>query len=121
MGDTRTRVPIGELVDLEQLTASLNGQAPTPANLRAALPPGWALDDDPAFAKKDLRLLFRRGWLLAIGMLLFGAAGILFFIEVFPRGWSGVMRFMTLLAILGLVGGVVGPMITRALSGKSNA
>ena len=121
MADTRTRVPIGELVDLEQLKAKRGGAAPTPANLRAALPPGWALDDDHAYAKKDMRLLFRRGWMLAIGMLLFGAAGIIFFIEVFPRGWSGVLRFVVLLVILALVGGVVGPLITRALNGRSGA
>ena len=119
MADSRTRVPISELVDLEELTQARGGQPPTPANLRGALPPGWALDDDPAFAKKDMRLLFRQGWMLVIGMLVFGAAGIVFFLEVFPRGWSGVLRFAILLVILGLVGGVVGPLITRALSRRS--
>ena len=119
MSEPRARVPIGELVDLDALRAERGGQDPTPANLRGALPPGWALDDDHLYAKKDMRLLFRQGWMLAIGMLLFGAAGILFFIEVFPRGWGGVLRFVILLAILALVGGVVGPMITRGLSRRA--
>ncbi len=119
MAEPRTRVLVGELIDLEALRAERGGREPTPANLRAALPPGWALDDDHEHAKKDMRLLFRQGWMLAIGMLLFGAAGILFFIEVFPRGWSGVLRFVILLGILALVGGVVGPMITRGLSRRA--
>jgi hypothetical protein len=115
MADRRARVPVEELVDLDALRAARGGREPTPANLRAALPPGWALDDDLAHAHRDLRLLFRQGWLLALGMVLFGGAAVLFFLEVLPRGWSGFLRFAALVLVLALVGGVAGPIITRAL------
>jgi hypothetical protein len=110
-------VPVSELIGPEGLAAlGRHGRPPTPRELQDALPAGWVLADDGVHARRDLRLLFRRGWLLAIGMVLFGAAGIAFFVEVLPGGTRGVLRFAAMLFVLLLVGGVVGPIITRALT-----
>ncbi|HVS11083.1 MAG TPA: hypothetical protein VMS76_14535 [Planctomycetota bacterium] len=107
------RVRVDELIDPAEL--SRDGRPPTPAQLRAALPPGWVLEDDNQHARRDLRLLFRRGWILALALLCFGAAGIGLFWSTFPRGWSGVARALGLLAALLLIGGLIAPAITRAL------
>lgn len=112
MSDGRERVPVAELVDLDALAP---GRAPTARELRAALPPGWALCEDGVTARRDLRLLFRRGWLLALGLALFGGAGALFFAEVLPRGGRGVLRFALMVGLVALAGGLVGPLVTRAL------
>lgn len=109
-------VPLAELVDPALLAP--DGRAQIPRDVRAALPPGWVLDDDGATAHRDLRLLFRRGWLLAIGLVLFGAAGAVFFVEVLPRGWSGAARFAALVLVILCAGGVVGPIVTKSLYRK---
>lgn len=116
--DPLRHVPVEELVDLASL--GRDGRPPTPRELRAALPPGWALDDDGLTAHRDARLLFRRGWVLGLGLVLFGAAGLLFFAEVFPRGWRGVGRFAVLVVVILLAGGVVGPIVTRGLMRRSS-
>ena len=111
--DSGERVPICELIDVEAL--SEDGKPPHPARLRAALPRGWVLEDDHLHARRDLRLFFREGWILIVGLAIFGGLALLSFWSVFPRGWSGVLRFAALVAIVLVTGGVVGPMITRAL------
>ena len=108
------RVPVSELVDLERLRS--DGRAPTPRQIRAALPRGWALDDDGEHAHKDARLLFREGWILVCGLVVFGSVGLVFLWGAVPRGWSGVLRLVVLVAIVVVVGGLVGPLITKALN-----
>jgi len=110
------RVPLAELVDLEALSRA--GRPPSPAEIRAALPPGWVPDEDGVSARRDLRLLFRRGWILVAGMVSFGAVAIGLFWQTFPAGWRGVGRALVLVVVIALIGGVVGPMITRALHRK---
>lgn len=111
--DTRERVPIEELVDLEALRA--NGREPTPARLRAALPRGWVLEDDHRHARRDLRLFFREAWILIAGLVIFGSSAVLLFWSTFPRGWSGVLRGAVLVVAMLVIGGLVAPMVTRAL------
>lgn len=110
---SRRSVPVEELVDLARL--GRDGRPPTPRELRAALPRGWALDDDGRHAHRDARLLFREGWILALGLLLFGAAGGFFLVDAAPRGAAGVLRLLLLVGLVALAGGVAGPLVTRAL------
>ncbi len=107
------RVPVSDLVDLDAL--SQGGRPPTPHRIREALPPGWVLDEDGTTARRDLRVLARDGWVLLIGLVCFGVAGLAFFWEVFPSGWAGVLRLGVLLVAVLLAGGLVAPTITRAL------
>ncbi len=108
------RVRVEEVLDLEALTREL-GRPPTPRQLREALPVGLVLDADGVHVRRDLRMLARHGWVLVAGLVSFGTAGLWLFQETFPRGWRGLGRFAVLIAIVALAGGVVGPMITRAL------
>ena len=110
------RVHVSLLVDLESL--SEDGRPPHPARLRAALPRGWVLEPDGEHARRDLRLFFREGWILIVGMAVFGGIALLTFWSVFPSGLSGVLRFAGLVLVVLLVGGVVGPIVTRALMRK---
>ena len=110
------RVPVAQLVDLDSLGAP--GRPPTPARIRQALPPGWVLEPGGDFARRDLRVLARDGWVLVLGLVCFGAAGLGLFWNTFPQGWRGVGRFAALVLIVLLIGGLVGPMITRALMRK---
>lgn len=112
------RVPVGELVDLERVGPG--HRPPTPAELRAALPRGWALDEDNEHAHRDTRLLFREGWILVLGMAIFGAIGALFLWGAMPRGWSGVARLVVLFVVVLLAGGLVAPLVTRALTRRSS-
>ena len=107
------RVPIEELIDLEALRQG--GREPTPARLRAALPRGWVLEDDQRHARRDARLLFREGWILVVGLVVFGSAAVALFWSTFPRGWSGLLRAAVLLGVMLVLGGLVAPAITRAL------
>lgn len=115
------RVPIEELIDPERLAASSRdaGREPTRRQVQAALPAGWVLDRDGRTAHRDARVMFREGWVLACGLVLFGAAGLGLFWHTFPSGWSGLARFATLIAILILIGGVVAPIISRAVYRRS--
>jgi hypothetical protein len=106
-------VPLEELVDLEALRRG--GREPTRSELRAALPRGWVLCDDGRHARRDARLLFREGWILLVGLIVFGLAGAGLFVWSFPSGWAGVLRFLVLVGVLLLVGGLVAPIVTRAL------
>ncbi|MFT7679821.1 MAG: hypothetical protein ACI8QC_003826 [Planctomycetota bacterium] len=110
------RVPIEQLVDLEAL--ALPGRQATPARIRAALPAGWILDADARTAHRDLRVLARDGWVLVLGLVCFGAAGLGLFYSTFPTGWRGIGRFVILIVVVIGMGGIVGPMITRALMRK---
>ncbi len=109
-------VPIDQLVDLDSLAAP--GREPTRTRIREALPPGWVLEPDGRHARRDLRVLARDGWVLALGLVCFGAAGLGLFYSTFPRGLRGIGRFVGLIVVVLLMGGLVGPMITRALMRK---
>lgn len=109
-------MPVGELVDLEKVGPGT--RPPTPAELRAALPRGWVLEDDLQHARKDVRMMFREGWILIFGMASFGLVGAGFLWGAMPRGWGGLVRFATLVVVVLLAGGLVAPMITRALNRK---
>lgn len=114
-GSTDTqRVPVAHLIDLTAL--GRNGRPPTPAQVRAALPVGWVLDEDGQTARRDGRLLHRHSVVLITGLVFFGVAGVGLFWTTFPRGWSGVGRAVTLLVVLLVAGGFVGPAVTRALT-----
>ena len=110
---SRDPVPVEDLIDLQSLQA--RGRPLTPRELRAALPRGWALDEDGRHAHRDTRLLFREGWVLILGLLIFGGIGGVFLVDAMPRGWSGALRLAALAGGVLLAGGVVGPMVTRAL------
>lgn len=109
----RELIPIDQLIDLPAL--ELSDRPLTPRRIREALPRGWALADDNRHAYRDLRLFFREGWILALGLVLFGTIGGFFLLGAMPKGWSGVLRLLGLLCVMLLLGGVVGPLITRAL------
>lgn len=110
------RVPIEQLVDLTAL--SEDGQPPSKRALRAALPRGWVLEEDGRHARKDLRLLFREGWILVVGLIVFGSAGLAFLWGAMPRGWRGLGRLGLLVLVVLVVGGLVGPLISRSLQSK---
>ena len=109
----RERVPIRALVDPERLRAL--GPDPSPARLRALLPRGWVPDADREYARRDLRLFFREGWILLLCLVAFGSAGAAFLFGAAPRGWSGVLRVLGLVAAVWLAAGIAGPLITRSL------
>jgi hypothetical protein len=113
----RELVPIEELIDLDALRDG-GGNPPSARALRAALPRGWALADDQRHAYRDARLLFREGWILIVGLVVFGSVGGAFLWGAMPRGWSGVLRIGGLVLVVLLLGGVVAPLITRALYRK---
>ncbi len=74
--------------------------------------------EDPAAGAsqvRDRRLFHRGSWILVLGLVCFGAASLGLFWQTFPRGPRGVLRALTLLAVLVLLGGVVAPVVTRAL------
>lgn len=111
---TAARVPLAELVDLERL-AAIKGRALTKPELRAALPRGWVLEDDGQHARRDLRLLFREGWILVVGMLVFGVLAVAISWQAFPRGWRGLASLAGSILLVLLAGGLVAPLVTRAL------
>jgi len=106
-------VPVEELIDRDAL-----GPDPSRRALRAALPRGWALNDDGRTARRDVRLLFREGWILVVGLVAFGSAGLGLFVMSFPRGASGWLYAAGLVVALALIGGLIAPAITRALAGR---
>ena len=108
------RVPISQLIDLAALERA-DGRPPSPARLRAALPRGWALDDDHLHAHRDVRLFFREAWILIVGLVVFGSVGLGFLWGAMPHGARGLVRFGLLLGAVALLGGVVAPLVTRAL------
>jgi hypothetical protein len=114
MSKKRELVPLAQLIDVQALAAP--GRPLTPRRIREALPRGWALAEDNQHAYKDVRLFFREGWILILGLLIFGALGSIFIYRGLPAGFGGLARLVGLLAVLLLVGGYVGPLITRALT-----
>ena len=107
------RVPVDELIDLERVGPGT--RRPTPREIRDALPRGWVLDEDGLTARRDARLLFREGWVLLLGLVSFGAAAIGFFWWSAPRGVGGLLHFGVAVVLVLFAGGVVGPIVTRAL------
>lgn len=107
-------VPVSELVDLDRLGPG--HRPPTPRELRAALPRGWVLCDDGVHARRDLRLVFREGWILIAGLVSFGAVGAGFLWGAMPRGWAGLARIAVLVVAVLALGGLVAPMITKTLN-----
>ncbi len=57
----------------------------------------------------------RQGWVLVLGLVSFGVLAVALFYETFPRGWRGIARGVTLLALMLLLGGVIAPIVSRAL------
>ena len=114
--ESRQRVPVAELIDLNSLAE--DGRAPSKRRLRAALPRGWVLEDDGIHARRDLRLFFREGWILVVGLVTFGGVGLAFLWDAMPGGWRGLARFGLLVGVVLAVGGVVGPIVSRALQEK---
>jgi hypothetical protein len=104
------RVPIGDLIDLQ------GGDLRSPRELRARLPRGWVLDEDGLTAHRDLRLLFREGWILLVGLAAFGAVAVALFRSTLPPGWAPILRLAAMVLALLLVGGLVAPVVTRALA-----
>ena len=109
-------VPVSELIDLESLRS--DGREPTPKQIREALPVGWALDEDGKTAFRDGRLFFRDGWVLLLGLVCFGAAGLGLFFFALPSGFAAVVRLVVTLVIVLLAGGLIAPVMTRALNRK---
>jgi len=109
----RELVPVEELIDVGALAEP--GRPVTPRRIREALPRGWALADDNLHAYRDARLFFREGWILLVGLAVFGSIGGAFVLGAMPKGWGGVLRLGGLVLVLVLLGGVVAPMVTRAL------
>ncbi len=109
----RELVPIADLIDLERLRA--DGRPATPRQIRAALPRGWALAEDGEHAYRDARLLFRQGWILVLGLVVFGTVGLGFLLGAVPRGWSGLLRIALLVLVVLVIVGLVAPRITRTL------
>ena len=85
------------------------------ASVQAALPRGWVLAEDGRTARRDLRLFFREGWILVVGLVVFGAVGFAFVWGGVPRGWSGALRIGLSVLVVLAVGGLAAPRITRAL------
>jgi hypothetical protein len=110
------RAPIGEVVDMRRLRQ--DGHEPTPRELRAALPRGWVLEPDLRHARRDARVLFREGWILLLGLVVFGSVGLAFLWGAVPDGWRGLLRLAGLVALVLVAGGLVAPLVTRALHGR---
>lgn len=73
------------------------------------------LEPDGAHARRDLRLFFREAWILLLGLVVFGSVGLAFLWGAMPRGWGGVVRLATLVGVVLFAGGIVGPLVTRAV------
>ena len=106
--------PVENVLDLAALEQEL-GRRPSPSQIRAALPRGLVLDEDGLHVRTDRRILMRHSWVLVTSLIVFGGASLWLFQDTLPGGWKGVGRLLGLVAILALAGGLVGPMITRAL------
>jgi len=111
---TAMRVPVEQLIDLAKLGTP--ERKPTPREIRDALPRGWVLEEDGVTARSDARLLFKEGWVLIVGLVSFGAAAIGLFYMTLPRGAGGWLRLVLMIVVLIIAGGIVGPIVTRALN-----
>ena len=107
-------MPVSELIDLDSIRS--DGRAPTPKQIREALPVGWALDEDGETAFRDGRIFFRDAWVLILGLVSFGVAGLGLFWYAFPSGLGAVVRLVVTIGIVLLAGGLIAPVMTRALN-----
>jgi len=107
------RVPVEQLVDIVRL--SRDGQPPSARAIREALPRGWVLEPDGRTARRDWRIMAREGWILVLALVVFGSVGLGLLWHGFPRGSPALARLGILLAIVVVAGGIVAPMVTRAL------
>jgi len=89
---------------------------PTPREVRESLPRGWVLGADGVTPRRDARMLFREGWMLALCLVCFGGVAVGIFAWGLPRGGSGWIRLAVALAVLLVAGGFAAPILTRALT-----
>jgi hypothetical protein len=68
--------------------------------------------------RKARRILYDEGWVLLVGLIAFGAAGLGLFWMVLPRGPGGFLRLAAMAGALLLCGGLVGPLVTRVIRKK---
>ena len=108
------RVLLTDLID--PAAPSATGGSAAGRSATGGLPRGWVPAGDGLHARRDRRLMLREGWVLVLGLVAFGAAGAAFLWGAMPRGWSGAVRLGALVLVVALVGGVVAPSITRALT-----
>ena len=87
---------------------------PHPIDLDARVPQARLLSGIEVH--RDARLLFREGWILLLGLVLFGALGSVFLAGGLPRGLGGILRLGVSAVVLVLVGGLVAPWITKTLN-----
>ena len=106
--------PVSELIDLGSIRS--DGRKPTPKQIREALPVGWALDEDGETAFRDGRIFFRDSWVLLLGLVCFGAAGVGLFWFAMPSGGAAVVRLIVTIGVVLLAGGLIAPIMTRALN-----
>ncbi len=57
----------------------------------------------------------REGWVLVVGMVVFGCTGAYLIWDSLPSGLAGVIRVVLLVGLVLFAGGVAGPMITKAV------
>jgi len=104
---------IEALVNLE--SSSENGATPSARRIRAALPRGWVLEDDGRHARRDRRLFFRQSWILLFALVAFASVAVVFFWGALPHSLLGFARVLAMIALVLVVGGVAGPLISRSL------
>ena len=69
----------------------------------------------PPLQRRDARLLFREGWMLALCLVCFGAAALGLFWWSSPRGLAGWIRLGLGASLVLLAGGLAAPVVARAL------
>ena len=63
----------------------------------------------------DRRILFREGWMLVLCLVCFGAAAAGLFWWSAPAGVAGWIRLAASVVVVLLAGGIVAPLVTRAI------
>ena len=73
------------------------------------------IDESTEPPRKARRLFYDEGWVLLIGLIAFGAAALGLFWMVLPSGPAGFLRLAAMAGVLLLCGGLIGPLVTRAI------